>query len=611
MPPKRRQQDDGRDGGLTGSTAVPRKKVETGTTTSRRSTRAKSNPKLQTYNDIENAKLPLGSEDESDATSSQAASDQAGEQIGDKPTRQNLKRKAKSNARSLNAQLSVGSENLTDADSEQDAPDQTEERIGDKLWVILDNDQRTPLQIGVEAPNRLKLRVQNRNTNEIREYDYKKDDIDAIQNIDWSNKDHIGGIMKWRNQIFNRLKFPIREMTRWSEDEIAFLTLVFEKFALAVDQTKRITLPDNDVIFQLFSEKFGSVHDRGSFDSRIRRKDSSRLAKLKDRLEGEHGDLKPQGGPEYELTVASGELRAYIKHGYVRLGFDLAEYQLFAEATPAIEKAAKAWKTVKRKQKRSAEKPVANKAATGKVVKLRQTRKTTRTAKGKQKKLIEKSAPDSPVVDEPSNTDDTLKFLLVVHPESNIRNDPLETTVDRYDPTTARNKWLSTVVDPSAAFEPHTRPTQSSSRAQQPDTQTNELEKSPQVENWRMRAYTGLHERIERLEGDLDLAHERDGRNNHRAGWHTDYDDESGHRVEGAPAVNALLNSAIVPPVGYHGDVRALVKDKALPADQLRLRELSESALRNYHVAHDDEYDFRSPLTTDEWIEALGLLEEE
>lgn len=126
-----------------------------------------------------------------------------------------------------------------------------------------------------------------------------------------------------------------------------------------------------------------------------------------------------------------------------------------------------------------------------------------------------------------------------------------------------------------------------------------------------MRAYTGLHERIERLEGDLGLAHERDGRNNHRAGWHTDYDDEAGHRIERAPAVNTLLNSAIVPPVGYHGDVRALVKDEALPADQPRLRELSESALRIYDVAHDDEYDFRSPLTKDEWIEAFGSLEGE
>lgn len=260
------------------------------------------------------------------------ASDQTGEQIGDKPTRKNPMRKAKSNAGPLNARLSAGSDNQTDAGSEQDASDQTGERIGDKLWEILDNDQRTPLQIGVEAPNRLKLRVQNRNTNEIREYDYKKDDVDAVQNIDWSNRDHIGGIMKWRSQIFNRLKFPIRETARWSEEEVAFLTLVFEKFALAVNQTKRITLPDNDVIFQLFNDEFGGVRDRGSFDSRIRRKDNSRLAKLKERLEGENGDLKLQGGPEYQLTVAPGELVAYIKHGYVRLGFSLAEYQLFSEA---------------------------------------------------------------------------------------------------------------------------------------------------------------------------------------------------------------------------------------------------------------------------------------
>lgn len=244
-------------------------------------------------------------------------------------------------------------------------------------------------------------------------------------------------------------------------------------------------------------------------------------------------------------------------------------------------------------------------------MKTRQARKTTKTAGGKQKEPVQKSAPDSPVVDEPSNNHDARMFGHVAFDESNIRNDPLEITVNTYNATIARHKWLSTVVGPSAVSETHAHPTQSPDAAQQPHTETHEQENLPQDEDWMTRAYKGLYERIERLEGDLDLAHERDGRNGHRAAWHTDYDDDAGHRVEGAPAVNALLNSAILPPVGYHGDVRALVKDKALPTDQLRLHELSESAVRAYHVAHDDEYDFRSPLTTDEWIEALGSFEEE
>ncbi|KAF3044389.1 hypothetical protein E8E12_010080 [Didymella heteroderae] len=103
-------------------------------------------------------------------------------------------------------------------------------------------------------------------------------------------------------------------------------------------------------------------------------------------------------------------------------------------------------------------------------------------------------------------------------------------------------------------------------------------------------AYTGLHDRTERLEGDVHLAHGYKGRNEERQTWYIDHDDEAEERVEGAPAVNALLNAAIVPPAGYHGDVRALVKEQALPEDQLRLHRLSQSALEAYHLAYDKEH---------------------
>lgn len=53
-----------------------------------------------------------------------------------------------------------------------------ENRNGDKVWEILDNDKRMPLEVRVEAPGRPKLRVRNRNTQMIRTYNHTQDSIE-------------------------------------------------------------------------------------------------------------------------------------------------------------------------------------------------------------------------------------------------------------------------------------------------------------------------------------------------------------------------------------------------------------------------------------------------
>ena len=62
-------------------------------------------------------------------------------------------------------------------------------------------------------------------------------------------------------------------------------------------------------------------------------------------------------------------------------------------------------------------------------------------------------------------------------------------------------------------------------------------------------------------------------------------------RVEGAAAVDALLNAAIVPPLGYNGDIRTLVDGNLLPDDQLMVHHESALALRAYRKACDGEYE--------------------
>ena len=55
--------------------------------------------------------------------------------------------------------------------------------------------------------------------------------------------------------------------------------------------------------------------------------------------------------------------------------------------------------------------------------------------------------------------------------------------------------------------------------------------------------------------------------------------------------MDALLNTAIVPPLGYNGDIRTLVDGNLLPNDQLMVHHESAVALRAYRKAHDGEYE--------------------
>jgi hypothetical protein len=615
---------------------MSQKKVDVSATELRRSTHTKPNGKLQTYSDIQNAKFPSSSDESSDSDQPSSSEElPSNEQLSSREDGSDTSsdQGASNQAGLAYASSSPGSEDQSEADDDQDTPAPAVERNGDKIWEILDGDERTPLAVGIKAPNRLRLRVHNRDTEEIREFNYKEGDPDTIRSIDWDNRAHVKDIAKWRNQIFNRLKFPVRKTTRWANEEVSFLTLVYEKFALAVAQTKRISLPNRDAVVQIFMEVFGDVHDRDHVSQRIRRKNGSRLAKLQQRLEG---DLKPEGGPEYQLTIARGELNAYMEGDHVRLAFDLAEYERVKEARPEIEKAAKTRKTVDRKQNKFSSKPTAKRAKTGRIAKTRKTRQTTRVVESDEKEPSE-SDEGEPVESDQGEPGDRLlhrrrnlwsldlddakpgghdaapewrhRHSILVSEDSDIRNDPSRAIHDAEDREEAqkklleaREKWLATVMGPSAATETSIDPAQSSHHPQQPDVQTDEREASPETGDWLEQAFAGMHDRFERFEGEVHFAHEYreyHDRNVERQTWYVDHDEETGQRFKEAPAVNSLLNSAIVPPIGYHGDVRTLVRDRALPEDQLRLHELNQSALEAYHAAHDKEYANNEEVTED------------
>ncbi|KAF3006923.1 hypothetical protein E8E13_011259 [Curvularia kusanoi] len=123
---------------------------------------------------------------------------------------------------------------------------------------------------------------------------------------------------------------------------------------------------------------------------------------------------------------------------------------------------------------------------------------------------------------------------------------------------------------------------------------------SPAIDVWVNETIIGLKRRIARHAGENDLANapNSDSQSGIRALWHQDRLHSHSRRPRGAADVNALLNAAIVPPVGYRGDMRSLFNAGELPEDQQLLQEASDFAMQEYHEAHDRE-----------WQEKFGNLE--
>ncbi|KAJ8119064.1 hypothetical protein OPT61_g81 [Boeremia exigua] len=213
-------------------------------------------------------------------------------------------------------------------------------RNGDKIWRILDKDSHTPLQVGVRAPQRLVLRFQNRRTNLTRTYRYRTNP-DDIARIDWNDAYQIRLIMRWRNTIFYRLKYPLKRIhSRWSEEEVAFLTLVHEKFVMAVQNDRTVAVPDKHEVFRLFEGYFGATREKEVLFSRLRRRDGRRLSFLREQLEQggdleseedleQEGDFESEGGEEVRVRVGREEVQAYMESKYVSLVFDEGEYRAF------------------------------------------------------------------------------------------------------------------------------------------------------------------------------------------------------------------------------------------------------------------------------------------
>lgn len=115
-----------------------------------------------------------------------------------------------------------------------------------------------------------------------------------------------------------------RVMNKWSPREIAFLTLVYRKLALARSRDDSFIIT-NDQVYEAYERHYGADHrDRKSMYMRLLRKDGNVLNNLYQL----HGSGKVTAGNKLyrQLNITQEELDAYVADGYVSIIFTAARY---------------------------------------------------------------------------------------------------------------------------------------------------------------------------------------------------------------------------------------------------------------------------------------------
>jgi hypothetical protein len=173
--------------------------------------------------------------------------------------------------------------------------------------------------------------------------------------------------------------------------------------------------------------------------------------------------------------------------------------------------------------------------------------------------------------------------------------------------------WLGPRV-PHSHVEPHTPQDMSRIREENremADVQASSeevLERHPQsrtelqvATSYIVQAQEDLNQRLERLSVPVNGYNQR---SSDRASWVVDRHEDAGldvlileqgqemnARDEGAAGVQGLLGAAIVPPCGYRGDIRDLVKKGLLSKAEFKLHEASDAAIARFYEEHDRSFD--------------------
>ncbi|KAF2036454.1 hypothetical protein EK21DRAFT_83424 [Setomelanomma holmii] len=480
----------------------------------------------------------------------------------------------------------------------------TKKRSGDnnndQFFEILNGDTRDALRVGVAAPSRLKLGLRHKTTGETLRFEYTK----AENEINWSSREDINLINKWRRQIFTRKGFPAKvSKYPWTPFEVAYLELAWEKMKLVASADDDAMLPHQSKIFEAFNEFFEGrsdlkdrkggaalereFRDYGSLDTRLRRVNSGLKAlhdNLKDRIKS--GDKSENA---WVPDITDEEIEAYIESKSVTYDDESWGW----------------WKDAAKKKKECADAGSKQKNQSGTTINPDGTSANNPSkdiVDAAENTIVPETMVDSPNQDAQRGTRQQPSMPSSPKPSIQVQSNrsPREPQVE--------SEWIVHKEAPVDLTPPEEIARLKSLGFITPEIPENDdeaierhiTEQNKKVTDvsWNRQAFEDLDDRIKRrgaLPKDVKAREDwsRDPQAKYEGGlgeeenWH---EESMRVRVTGAAAVNGLLNAAVLPPVGYSGHIRDLVKNRRLPDDELRLADTNAEALETLHKIHDENF---------------------
>ncbi|KAG9184914.1 hypothetical protein G6011_11744 [Alternaria panax] len=413
----------------------------------------------------------------------------------------------------------------------------------DHEWEILDGDNRETLLVGVTAPNRLTLRFRHRHDKQAKIAEHKYGKTASV--VDWSSKEDIMDINKWRNQVFNRgMKFPPKiARTGWIPFETAYLELLHEKLKRVASTDENFVMPHNTRILDSFNEYFeyrDDIPDKKGVMEPLGARTMGQLASYMNRPGTKLRQLRKylakyntsNDTDAYFPTMTDTEIQSYLDADETS---DLTDDDPVSEAHAQDTHSASPSPPRKRP---NLSKPQGQEPAHQNAPNDAPSKKKPRWVKPKETAVI----PSTP---------------------SHIASLTAQGFVFTLPPVTDQG-----------ALEVH-------NAAQ---------EKNPPPTQWIQQATANLDDRITRRSSH-DFQHEHFNRDvqdqyNTRGAlkaelnWHN-----ISARRDGAAAVTGLLNAADLPPWGYTGDVRDLHRKRLLPGAELEVADARDGAIEKKYGA--------------------------
>jgi hypothetical protein len=449
-------------------------------------------------------------------------------------------------------------------------------------WELL-GDTRDQLEVGVEAPQRLILHLRNKSTGE--EKTHNCNDKDEV--INWNDKIQVNRINKSRHQYLRRYGFANKvDHLFWIPQEIAYLELMYERLWEKSQSDTSAQLPQRARIFEAFNNFFAGrtdiIDDEGqpvperphrkieALDSYVRRP-NTQIRILRDRVLAK---LKSSSDDAWLPEITDEDIDVHI-----------------SESSKGKKKAAskpKAKKLPNAKPKKSSSKPKTNTAKDiieAPAAESSQTSSMTDTPLAQEQTSPDPdNAAESTAPAEPDNTEKLAKKRTKKQTFTERR-----VTTEEEMATLKADGWNVREVP------------RSNDEALQ---RYGEHRKDVEVRaKWPIPPDQAVDERLGRKPVEVLDYYSRNG---DREGWHSDLesgveymDDGDGNQVEiatserraTAAATNAVLNYAILPPLGYQGDIRKLRDDPRMPEDERTLARLNREGQQKLSDAYDAAYE--------------------